>query len=72
MAGLGDSTRMPKEFAEQMEADLGVDPDFELVLAVGEVHDLVEGHLRAVPLIGLPHQLLQLLLLFLSRSQLAS
>lgn len=49
---------------------LGIDPDFELVLAIAEIHDLVEGHLRGISLISLPDQFLQLLLLLLSRSQL--
>lgn len=53
-------------------AYLCIDSNFELVLPVGEVLDLVEGHLGGVPLIRLPHQLLQLLLLLLSRGQLAS
>ena len=50
---------------------LSIHFDFELVLAISEVHDLVEGDLGGIPLIGLPHQLLQLLLLLLSWSQLA-
>lgn len=50
---------------------LSIHFDFELVLAISEVHDLVEGDLGGIPLIGLPHQLLQLLPLLLSWSQLA-
>lgn len=51
--------------------NLSIHFDFELVLAITEVHDLVEGDLGGIPLVGLPHQLFQLLLLLLSWSQLA-
>lgn len=55
---------------ERTLTNLCIDSDFELMLPIAEVHDLVQGYLGGVPLVGLPHQLLQLLLLLLSRSQL--
>lgn len=58
------------EDKERTLTNLCIDSDFELMLPIAEVHDLVQGYLGGVPLIGLPHQLLQLLLLLLSRSQL--